>query len=182
MKTTLGRTSRQLLILGAVMLGAFAPLPALAQLITTYAGGATPIDGAQATTQSFDAVNSVLSDRFGGFYLSSSGSDQHRVYRVSSNGVLTVIAGTGAPGFSGDGGPALSAQLSDPDGLALDASGNLFIADRGNNRIRKVTPAGIISTFAGAGGGGGFSGDGGPAISARLNYPTDIAVDFTGAV
>ncbi len=72
----------------------------------------------------------------------------HQVYRISTTGTLTILVGIGIPGSSGDGGPAISAQLSGPEGVAYDTAGNLFIADRGNGRIRKVTPAGEISTFA----------------------------------
>ncbi len=82
-------------------------------------------------------------------------------------------------GFSGDGGPATSAQLFNPTGVAVDAAGNLFIADFNNNRIRKVTPAGVISTVAGNGS-QGFSGDGGPATSAQLSGPESVAVDAAG--
>jgi len=83
----------------------------------------------------------------------------------------------------GDGGPATSAQLNYPQGLAVDAGGNIFIADSQDHRIRKVTPAGIITTVAGSSplpGKGGFSGDGGPAVNAQLNCPTDVAVDRAG--
>jgi sugar lactone lactonase YvrE len=103
----------------------------------------------------------------------------HRVRKVSPGGVITTMAGNGTGGFSGDGGPATSAQLNNPWGVAADLAGNLFIADTGNERIRKVTPTGIISTVAGSGM-EGFSGDGGPAISAQLYGPTGIAVDTAG--
>src|SRR5207253_5285247 len=85
----------------------------------------------------------------------------------------------GASGFRGDGGPATSALLAFPWGVAVDASGNVFIADTNNARIRKVTPDGVISTVAGVWP-PGFSGDGGPATSAQLNYPQAIAVDVFG--
>jgi sugar lactone lactonase YvrE len=146
-------------------------------IITTYAGPPLPVNGALATTQAVDRPGSVVLDGAGGFYVSS--SNQNRVYRVSSNGVLTLWAGSGSAGYSGDGGPATSAQLYDPSGVAVDASGNLFIADSGNSSIRKVTPAGIISTVAGTGI-GGFSGDGGPATAAQLWLPTGVSVDAAG--
>ena len=94
-------------------------------------------------------------------------------------GLLTTVAGTGGWGSGGDGGPALSASLAAPRGLALDPAGNLYIADTGNNEIRMVTPDGIITTVAGNGT-QGFSGDGGPATSAQLNYPVAVAVDASG--
>ncbi|HEX5000693.1 MAG TPA: hypothetical protein VFY29_20890 [Terriglobia bacterium] len=97
-----------------------------------------------------------------------------------AQGLIQTIAGTSS-GFSGDGGPGTSAQISLPHGLAVDPSGNLFIADTGNDRIRKVTPDGVISTFAGTGT-SGFSGDGGPATAARLWMPEDVAVDLVGNV
>ncbi len=145
--------------------------------ITTYAGPHLPLNGAWATTQFIDSPSAVVGDGAGGFYVAS--TTQNRVYRVAANGRLSVIAGTGANGFSGDGGPAISAQLNLPTGVAMDTAGNLFIADSGNNRIRKVTPGRVISTVAGNGL-SGFSGDGGQATSAQLNGPTDVAVDIAG--
>jgi len=142
--------------------------------IITYAGVVPlAVSGAQATTQQIDQPASVISDAAGGFYFASVG----RVYRVAADGTLAVVAGTGTAGFSGDGGPAFSAQLGIPSHLALDAAGNLFIAD--GNRIRKVSSAGIISTVAGSGR-QGFSGDGGPASAAELGYTSGIAVDTEG--
>ena len=99
---------------------------------------------------------------------------------VRAQGVITTVAGTGVPGFSGDTGPATSAQLGDPSNgglyVAADSAGNLYIVDGGNSRIRKVTPSGTITTVAG---GGGAIGDGGPATSARI-FPAGAAVDSAG--
>jgi uncharacterized repeat protein (TIGR01451 family) len=103
----------------------------------------------------------------------------HRIRKITPAGVISTVAGSETPGFSGDGGPATSARLSYPSAVAVDAAGNLFIADTYNYRIRKVTPAGIISTIAGKGT-AGFSGDGGPAISAEIRYVTALAVDIAG--
>jgi sugar lactone lactonase YvrE len=103
----------------------------------------------------------------------------NRVRRISATGIATTVAGNGAGGFSGDSGPATTAQLQNPGGLAIDASGNLFIADTGNNRVRRVSPAGIIVTVAGTGA-AGYSGDGGPAASARLSAPVGLALDASG--
>src|ERR1700680_1358800 len=93
----------------------------------------------------------------------------------AQNGIITTIAGNGTQGFSGDGGPATSASLWDTSGVTVDASGNLFIVDFNNYRIRKVAASGIITTVAGNGT-RGFSGDGGPATSASI-YPFGVAVD-----
>jgi sugar lactone lactonase YvrE len=106
-------------------------------------------------------------------------SENNRVRRVDRNGVITTVAGTGTPGFSGDGGAAVAAQLYAPSGLAVDREGNLWIADAGNHRIRKVAPDGTIRTVAGTGT-RGFTGDGGPAQSAQLDSPIAVAVDSQG--
>ena len=91
--------------------------------------------------------------------------------------IITTISGNGTPGFTGDGGPALNAQLNDPIGLCLDAAGNLYIGDYGNQRIRKISKAtGIITTIAGTGA-SGFSGDGGPALNATINGPYHMCFD-----
>ena len=103
----------------------------------------------------------------------------HRIRKVDTSGIITTVAGTGTDGFSGDGGPATNAQLDGPTGVAVDSSGNLFIADEGNERIRKVNTSGNISTVAGDGT-DGFSGDGGPATSAQLDRPKAVAVDSIG--
>ena len=96
--------------------------------------------------------------------------------------MISTVAGTGVAGFSGDGGLAISAAISFPEGVAVDASGNLFIADRGNHRVRKVDAAtGIITTFAGTGT-PGFSGDGGPATAAKMNAPSRVAVGPSGNI
>src|SRR5437867_2170289 len=154
-------------------------LNGVAQTITTYAGPPLPVLGALATTQYFDRTEGIAPDSAGGFYFSS--SPENRVYRVAADGVLSLIAGTGTSGFSGDGGPAVSARLSYPGNLVVDGGGNLYIADWGNDRIRKVNTDGIISTIAGNGK-EGFEGDGGPATSASLNGPRGVAVDPAGNV
>src|SRR5438034_9878522 len=154
-------------------------LNGVAQTITTYAGPPVPVLGALAPTQYFDRTEGIAPDSAGGFYFSS--SPENRVYRVAADGVLSLIAGTGTSGFSGDGGPAVSARLSYPGNLVVDGGGNLYIADWGNDRIRKVNTEGIISTIAGNGK-EGFEGDGGPATSASLNKPRGVAVDPAGNV
>ena len=98
-----------------------------------------------------------------------------RIVRVSPAGVITVVAGTGTCGFSGDGGPAAAAQLNNPNGLAFDSAGNLYVADANNERIRRIDRSGNISTVAGTGT-PGFSGDGGPGINAKLYDPYGIGI------
>jgi sugar lactone lactonase YvrE len=110
----------------------------------------------------------------------------HRIRKVVlSSGAMTTIAGTGAPGFFGDGGPATSAVINGPTHLSIDPDGNIYFSDSLNNRIRKISRSGIITTVAGSGatgGPGGFSGDGGPATSAQLNNPQGVAVDGEGNI
>lgn len=105
----------------------------------------------------------------------------HRVRKITTDGRIRTVAGTGEPGFSGDDGPAVSARLNCPREVAVDSAGAVYIADAGNHRIRKIATDGTIRTFAGTGT-GGFSGDGGPAVDAELKYPHGVAVDSTGAV
>ena len=103
----------------------------------------------------------------------------HRVRRIfSPDGIIVTVAG-GGNGGPGDGGPAVSAQLNLPWDVAVDAAGNLFIADLGNNRVRKVAASGIITTVAGNGA-PGFSGDSGPATNPALNQPRGVSVDAAG--
>src|SRR5438093_969434 len=155
-------------------------LASFAQIITTYAGPPLPVSGQPAVTQAIDGPSSVAPDGAGGFFVSS--PYQNRVYHVGADGTLTLTAGSGESGFSGDGGPAISAELHAPTSVAVDGAGNLFIADS-NQRIREVTPGGTITTVAGNGT-AGFSGDGGPATSAQFSFfppPTgSVAVDGAG--
>ena len=102
-----------------------------------------------------------------------------RVRRVGTNGIVTTIAGTGVAGFTGDGGPARTAQIRSASGVAVDANGNVFIADAVSVRIRKVDPAGMITTYAGVGT-AGAGGDGGPALQAQFNFPSGMATDSIG--
>jgi hypothetical protein len=147
-------------------------------------------DGGKATDAQLNWPFSVVVDGAGTLFIAD--FYNHRVRKVAPDGIITTYAGSGpvdvttvlsdAPrngAFSGDNGPATDARMNGPAGLAADALGNLFIADYGNNRVRKVTPDGMITTVAGAGT-AGFAGDGGPAISARLNQPTGVAADSAG--
>ena len=145
-------------------------------LITTVAGGGLPPTPIPALMASFPGPSAVAADGSGNIYFSSTNG----VFKVDPAGVLTRVAGGPTRGYSGDGGPATSAQLATPPGVASDAAGNLYVADMGNHAIRKVAAAtGIITTAAGDGG-AGYSGDGGPATSAQLNSPWGVAVDAAG--
>ncbi len=151
-------------------------------VITTFAGNGIQGysgDGGPATSARIDRPYGVALDKAGNLYFSE--PSNQRIRMVSLNGVITTVAGSGAQGSSGDGGSATSAMLSQPSGIALDASGNLYIADLGNNLVRKVDTRGRITKMAGAGS-AGFGGDGGPATEAYLNGPIDVAVDADGNV
>jgi uncharacterized protein (TIGR03437 family) len=113
----------------------------------------------------------------GNLYIADKGN--HRIRRVAPDGTIRTVAGTGTRGFSGDSGPAVQAQLSFPCGIAVDRTGNVFITDQANQRVRKIDTAGVITTVAGNGT-RGFSGDGGPARDAALNEPSAVAVDAAG--
>ncbi len=117
-------------------------------------------------------------DGLGNLYIADPGCSV--VWKVTPAGSMTAAAGNGTPGFSGDGGPATSASLDQPESVAVDANGNLYIADQANDRIRRVT-AGIIYTIAGNGL-PGYTGDGGSAVSGQLSNPWGIAVDASGKV
>jgi DNA-binding beta-propeller fold protein YncE len=121
----------------------------------------------------------VAVDSAGNLYISWSG--QHVIHMVRPNGTDSIIAGTGMPGYSGDGGQATAAQLFSPAGLRVDPVGNLYVADSGNNRVRKITPQGVISTVAGNGQ-PGFSGDGAAAAGARMCIPTEVALGVSGVL
>ena len=135
-------------------------------------------DGIPATGAHLSQPEGVALDAAGNLYIADSGAS-NRIRKVTPDGTISTLAGNGTAGYSGDGGPAVSAQLNDPEGVALDAAGNLYIADSANGCIRKVTPDGAISTVVGNGT-PGFSGDGGAATSAQLSYPRGVTVDTAG--
>jgi trimeric autotransporter adhesin len=118
-------------------------------------------------------------DAQGNLYIADSGNN--RILKVGVDGTIRTVAGAGPAGFSGDGRQAVKAQLNGPTGIAVDAAGTLFIADTGNNRVRRVSSSGIISTVAGSGT-KGFSGDGGTAVYAMLSGPTGVAIGPDGAL
>ena len=148
-------------------------------LITTVAGGGIPIPPtpAAALSAGLPLPMAATVDLPGNVYFSAGNC----VFKVDRSGVLTRVAGSGIAGYSGDGGPATSAQLNNPWGIAADASGNIYVADGGNLRIRKVAVDGTITTMAGDGT-PGISGDGGPATSAQFLSPTGVGVDGAGNV
>src|SRR5439155_1463483 len=132
-------------------------------------------DGSPATSAQLLGAQGVALDGAGNLFI----ADAERIRKVSPDGIITTVAGNGSQGSSGDGGPAINAYLDRPQGIAVDRAGNLFIADARNNRIRKVSSSGTITTVAGNGS-QGSSGDGGPAITANLDRPQGIAVDRAG--
>jgi trimeric autotransporter adhesin len=134
-------------------------------------------DGKPAVTALFGYPDAIAADRAGNLFIADSGSNSVR--RVSASGIVTTVAGNGAVGFGGDGGPAAQAQLSEPLGLAVDDAGNLYIADAGNRRIRKVSSSGVITTVAGNGATGSSS-DGGAATEAAFAGPQAVALDSAG--
>ena len=149
-------------------------------IISTYAGTGTlgySGDGFAATTATLSYPNYVYIDQSGAFYITDNGN--HVIRKIDGTGTITTVAGNGIFGFFGDGFAATTARLNYPGGVTTDLAGNLFIADNANNRIRKVDPSGIITTFAGTGA-PAFGGDGSPAISAQINQPKDLAMDALG--
>ena len=151
-------------------------------LITTVAGNGTNSysgDGGAATNAGLSNPYGVAVDGYGNLFIAD--TYNFRIREVGTNGIITTVAGNGTNGYAGDGGAATNANLDYPRDVAVDAFGDLFIADSGNNRIREVDTNGIITTVAGNGM-PGCSGDGGPATNAVLNNPTAVAVDGAGHV
>lgn len=157
--------------------------PDVGSIITTVAGTRVNIgglgDGGPATDAYLSAPIDVVVGPDGALYIAD--RLDHRIRRVDANGTITTVAGNGVAGFGGDGGPATLAQLDAPYGIAFARDGSLYIADTGNNRIRKVDQAGMISTVAGTGA-AGFDALEGPAISEPLFQPSGVAVGLDGGL
>lgn len=134
-------------------------------------------DNRVATTALLWSPQGIAFDTGGNLYIAD--AQNHRIRKVTPGGVITTIAGTGISGLEGDGGPATAATLHSPSAVVFDATGNLYIADTDNHKIRKITPGGIISTYAGTGR-GGYDGDGKPAQAAQFNSPISLALDANG--
>jgi sugar lactone lactonase YvrE len=153
-----------------------------AGIITTVAGNNTAGlsgDGGPATSAQLNEPMAVAVDTSGNLYIVD--NSNHCIRKVNATGIITRFAGTGVMGFSGDGGLAISAQLHYPEGVAVDGSGNVFVCDAGNERVRKVDASGIITTVAGSGSVGSY-GDRGPATAAAFVIMYGIAVDDTGNI
>ncbi|MGW3208645.1 NHL domain-containing protein [Streptomyces sp. NPDC001135] len=148
--------------------------------ITTVAGNGQAgfvSDGGPAVATKLHYPIGVAVDREGNLYIAD--YYNHRVRKVTPNGIITTVAGNGQAGFVSDGGPAVATKLHYPWGVAVDQDGNLYIGDRYNHRVRKVTPHGVITTVAGNGI-AGYVADGGPAVATSLHYPSHVAVDGAG--
>jgi sugar lactone lactonase YvrE len=158
-------------------------------IITTVAGGNGTLDsyykrysgdGGQASSAQLNRPYGVYVDQSGRIYIGDTHNSAVRM--IDTTGIISTVAGTSTvSGFSGDGGQASSAKLNSPNGVHVDQSGRIYIADSNNNAIRMVDTTGIITTVAG-GNGYGNSGDGGQASSAKLGYPRGVYVDQSGRI
>ncbi len=151
-------------------------------VIITAAGNGTigfSGDGGAATAAKLSSLQGIAVDKFGNLYIPD--GSNNRIRMVNTSGVINTIAGTGTSGYSGDGGQATAANLSLPKSVAVDNSGVIYFTDNGNNLVRRIDTAGVISTFAGTGS-LGFSGDGGPATTATFQYSLSVDVDSSGNI
>lgn len=148
------------------------------RISTIAGGGVSTADGVAASMANLESPRYMCIDAAGNIYYTA----YHRIRKIAAGtGIVTTVAGSTTPGLSGDGGPASAAQLYAPEGICIDATGNLFVADRRNNRVRKISSTGIITTIAGTGA-AGYTGDGGLATAAMLNHPICICVNADGVV
>jgi sugar lactone lactonase YvrE len=149
-------------------------------IVSTVAGNGSSSysgDGGPATNASLSGPTGAAVDAAGNLFIADGNSQ--RIRKVNPEGIIMTVAGNGTNAYSGDGGPATNASLSDPEGVAVDALGNVFIADTYNNRIRRVSTSGIINTIAGTGS-SSYSGDGGPSTNASLWNPNSVRIDNSG--
>ncbi len=156
--------------------------PAYGGIITTVSGNGSAGysgDGFSATSAETDGVTDIAVDRNDNLYLADAGNN--RVRKVTPDGIITTYGGTGIAGYNGDGIPAIAAQLNAPQAVAVDDTGNVYIADRYNNRVRKIDTFGIITTVAGSGT-AGFCPDGCKADTSAMNYVMSVEVDHHGAL
>jgi trimeric autotransporter adhesin len=178
--------SRHRLVLLSLLGTAWLPVGEAAPasyIIQTVAGSDNSGDGGQALLAALSQPEGIVVDRGGNVYFTDAAV--HRVRKIATDGSIHTVAGTGVAGFAGDGGPAIAALLNQPYGLALDQSGNLYIADLGNARVRRVAldGAGTIQTVAGGGVLPATSaGQGGPATSVQLMQPRNVALDGSGSL
>jgi trimeric autotransporter adhesin len=149
-------------------------------LVQTLAGSDDVLDGGPALSALFAHIEGVATDAQGNVFIAD--ADGHRIRRITPGGIVSTIAGTGHAGYSGDGGPAITAQLNTPYGVAADSNGNVYIADLGNARVRRISRDGVISTIAGGGTTAPNQSDGRAATSIALNSPRNVAVDSYGNV
>ncbi len=148
--------------------------------LQTLAGGDYAGDGGAANSALLVHIEGLAADFRGNIYIAD--ADDNRVRKVTPAGIISTFAGNGRAGFSGDGGPASTAQLRTPYGVAADRNGNIYIADLGNARVRRVSPDGVIQTVAGGGTTPAWQGDGQPATNLALTSPRNVAVDYYGTV
>ena len=173
-------TSPLVLRLSTLIVYCFLALTSVqAQIITTVVGNGTAGyggDGGQATAAQIQLANRTILDAMGNMYIAD--TYNNRIQKVNTLGIISTIAGDGSMNYTGDGGLATAAELSHPSSVAIDALGNIYIADFDNKRIRKINSTGIISTIAGNGAAGN-NGDGGQATAAKI-VPNDIILDIYG--
>ena len=154
------------------------PAPTLELLAGTGVPGYLG-DGGSAVGAQLDQPMGVAVDAAGNVLVADL---SNRIRKITPDGIITTVAGSGIAGFAGDGGPATDAQLNHPTGVVVDATGGILIADQHNYRIRRVDPSGTITTIAGTGFDGYGQGDGGPALQAGLDLPTTLALDAEGGI
>ncbi len=167
---------------GCILTTTLNVFPYAGTIITTIAGNGTAGtggDGGQATAAQLRSPWGAAVDGAGNIYIVDEGNNKIR--KVSPTGIISTFAGTGTAGFTGDGGAATAAQLNGPFDVIVDLAGNVYVADAGNNRVRKISAAGTITTYAGNGT-TGYTGDGGPASAAGLPGPSGLAMDASGNV